>query len=221
MPRPRVIHLNPKAPLEAGERIRKARALSGLSRPEIEKLHGIKNTTVAKWETGGSMLSIKGAHQLVQAFKSHFVFCSSDWLLYGRGDEPRVATLPDTSSYPVRTEDIDPEILLMEEMKNFRRLYPDAAIHLVNDDAMMPQFSMGDYVGGIKIKEDNAYAAFNKPCITEDMDGRKRLRIILPGSQKGLYHLCGTNGRAQAQPFIAIDVSLKYIATLIWHRFVG
>jgi hypothetical protein len=85
---------------------------------------------------------------------------------------------------------------------------------------MTPQFVMGDYVGGLKLQEEKFETTVNKACIVELIDGRKKLRQVIAGSRKGIYNLCGTNNRTQVQPSIIMDVELKWIAPIIWHRFM-
>ena len=205
---------------ETANRIRQTRALSGLTRPELEKNYDVKNTTLAKWESGVTMLSLKGAHQLVNAFKANSVFCTAEWLLTGTGEEPYVVSF----SHPVVSPEIitkDPAILLMEELRSFKKIYSNAVVCLINDDTMLPQFALGDYVGGVKIEKEDIGPLFNKACIVEFLDGRKKLRQVIPGRQFGLYNLYATNMRARLQPSILMDVELKTIAPIVWHRFLG
>ena len=228
MPKSRAIPINPEAIQQIGERIRTARALASLTRPDLEKIHKIKATTIAKWEQGTAMPSFKSIHQLVHALKAHSVFCTVEWLLYGRGQETYILDHPAPAfmheslgqSFNQAGSEFDADVLLMQEIHNFKRLYTNGVVCLINDDAMSPQFAMGDYVGGIKLPEEQIEKAINKTCIIELADGRKKLRQVIAGRRQGFYNLCGTNMRAQMQPTIIMDVELKWVAPVIWHRFM-
>ncbi len=221
MPRARAIPITPHIMKCMGDRIRTARALAGLTRPELEKLHGIKGTTVAKWENGLVMPSLKSIHQLVHALKTQGVVSTVEWFLHGKGAEAYTFNDPigplkeDASPFK-----LDKEILLMEEIRIFKQIYNHAVFCFVNDDTMAPQFSIGDYVGGLKLPPEQKDQALNKTCIVELKDGRKKLRQVIAGSGNDLYSLCGTNARAQLLPSIMMDVELNWIAPIIWHRFV-
>lgn len=210
---------------QVGERVRTARALASLTRPELEKRYGIKKTTVAKWENGLAVPSLKSVHQLIHALKTQGIFSTVEWFLHGKGQEAYVVDTPTllygNAKNTNTDQELDPDMLVMEEIRNFKNLYPQGVVCLINDDAMLPQFSMGDYVGGLKLAIEKQDSALNKLCIVELKDGRKKLRQVTAGHAPGFYSLCGTNSRAQVYPPVIINVELNWIAPVIWHRLMG
>ena len=101
---------------ESKERIKKMRALCGLTRKDMTERFSISSNTLQCWESGRVKLSLKGAVKLSEAFTECGINCSSDWLLKGDDDilpiemivqSPELKLLQQTTSNSIFLTDID------------------------------------------------------------------------------------------------------------------
>ena len=86
------------------ERIKKMRALCGLTRKDMEERFNIPTNTLQCWESGRVSLTNKGAIRLASAFTEYGVDCSSDWLLSG-----------DSSIVPIEKITQSPELEILKK----------------------------------------------------------------------------------------------------------
>ncbi|MDR3504439.1 MAG: hypothetical protein P4L79_17875 [Legionella sp.] len=207
----KVIVTDENASAEArGERLRKIRNLSNLSRKDLCNSKEFNLNTYKGWELarfGG--LPIDGAERVIKRVAEENVICSSEWLLYGKGQEPYILPQLNIDRAPNESE------LILKEILVFQSLYPDALYTKINDDSLSPQYTCGDYVAGIKIFGEDIATAINQVCIVELINGDTLVRYLRPGRDKKHYQLIATNINntlENPQPLVA---ELLYAAPVI------
>ena len=158
---------NPLAsPLVKGERLRRLRNLANLSREEFCDDGSINFTTLISWEVGRfGGVSVKGAKRVIERVAREGVICTPEWLLYEIGVGPEVRadytrinkiTAKNTPALSMRDEKAN----IIEELMLFKKLNKQAIDFIIEDDTMLPQFQIGDYVAGIMRFDDKIKKLF-------------------------------------------------------------
>src|SRR5436189_227089 len=164
------------SPKAKGERLKRVRRLANLSREEF-CLDGETNVaTLISWEVGRfGGLSAKGASRVIARVAKEGVFCTPEWLLYEIGSGPEVKA--DFKKHNIQSEDIDTDTTLsseddsiIQEVILFRKLNKHAIDYIVEDDAMLPRYCIGDYVAGTKRFGDKIKSLLTLDCIVQMSD---------------------------------------------------
>jgi len=187
----------------------------GLTRLSFEEQHGIKKTTIEKWEMGTSTISPRKLDELVSAARKHNVVCQRDWILFGRGEPPEVVSGRERNLS--EEANINYTVRLANDFIHFNKTYPNGDTLLITDNSMLEKFSPGDYVFGVKIDISDAPKYVGKPAIVETEDGKKRLRNL--GYTDGDYFLYSNNMKNTQSQIIEKGIDILSIAPIIWHRF--
>ncbi len=204
--------------MEKSDRIRFVRTLMGLTRTEMERHYNVKSTSLEKWECGKNNISLKSATQLAQIAQQNGINCYSEWILFGEGDKPTANPNHQKKKITdvIEEENVPDSELIIRDMLQFKKNYPAGDILLVTDDSMYPQFSVGDYVGGLPILLETLKNKLDHAFIVQTEDGKKRLRRI---TRKGtVYTLYGINLQHSGTPVFEVDVKIKKAYTVFWHR---
>jgi transcriptional regulator with XRE-family HTH domain len=153
-----------------GRRLRMARALTGFSRQELYEKIGIATSTIDTWESGRVELTEKSAIRVCASLKQVGIYCSSEWLLTGEGNPPRIMdelekSMLSTEKAPVidqqevvtnanKIKKIPPFLSedIRRELSFFLNLHNKAIYHIVEKDFLNARYKMGDCIAGI---EDN------------------------------------------------------------------
>lgn len=195
-----------------GERLRKIRNLANLTRKDLCNNEELKLNTYKGWELarfGG--LPIDGAERVISRVAQEHVVCSAQWLLYGKGQEPYIVPQISVGANPNEQE------LILKELHLFQGLYAHAIYTAVADDTLLPHYSCGDYVAGIKLYDQHIVAALNQLCIVELDDGRILVRYVEAADEKEHYQLVASNihnNLNHPQPLIA---RLHFAAPVVRH----
>lgn len=194
-----------------GNRLRKIRNLSNLSRKDLCNIESLNLNTYKGWELarfGG--LPIDGAEKVIKRVYQENVICDIEWLLYGKGQEPYI--LPKTNI----VSNQDKNTLVLKEILFFQSLYPNATYFTVNDNTLLPYYKPGDYVAGIKIFGENIKTALDQICIVELTNGDTFVRYLKACQDKESYRLISTNidRTIENEIFLA---ELHFIAPVIRH----
>lgn len=211
----------------SGERLRRARILAGITtRREFEKKYRISANTLQGWEQGKNPLSKKGAKRIIEALKAEGVICSLEWLMSGAGVPPRqfeinnqdIVSAHDFENF-LNHLNLQEEQAIYQELQSFKSHNPNPIIITVPDDAMMPQFHSGDYIGGIRLnKAEDIAAHLGEACIVELADHTILPRYIHADSELGTYTLSCTNFQSKAAPLNIFNVRIISAAPILWHR---
>jgi len=209
-----------------GERLKRARILAGLTtRREFEQTYHISANTLQGWEQGKNPLSEKGARRVVEALKKQGLICSIEWLLYGSGMPPRPYEMLNAGLKNAMQQDdgvhhqnLKEEERIYQEIQYFKQHNPNAIILSIADDAMEPHFSVGDYIGGVQIQNEELNQYLNTLCILELENNLILPRYLQAGTQEGLYNCACTNSRTTATPLNLFNVKIISAAPIVWHR---
>lgn len=214
--------LHDTSPEARAMRLRRLRNLANLSRKEMCKYADIKPDTLIGWEVarhGG--LTENGAKKVVFSLTKQGVQCTVEWLLYGIGKGATVIeNFSEVSKSLAKKTTIitDEEKQIIKELLFFKKHNPDAIDFMVPDDSMDTPYSKGDYVAGIKRYKDKFHTAIGLDCIIQTADGKLLLRKLLESDEKEKYDLVSTNLASKAHPLILHNISIAYLAPVIWHR---
>lgn len=210
----------------AGERLKRARILSGIStRREFEKKHSISANTLQGWEQGKNPLSQKGAKRVVEAFKEEGLICSVDWLMHGTGMPPRPYEMLSTgisekgkTDTSIATLNLREEEAIYQETQLFKDQNPNSIVISVVDDSLEPYYSIGDYIGGIKVYGEEVNLFLGSPCIIELQEQDIVSRFIHAGANPNTYTLSCTNPKTTASIPNYNNVRIVSAAPIVWHR---
>ncbi|MCX7125802.1 MAG: helix-turn-helix transcriptional regulator [Gammaproteobacteria bacterium] len=211
----------------AGERLRRARILAGIStRREFEKKYQVSANTLQGWEQGKNPLSKKGAKRILEALKNEGLICSLEWLIHGNGVPPRAFEM--THGDAPSKNDLDAflgsmhlqeEQAIYQELQAFKINNANSIIITISDDAMEPQFRAGDYVGGVRLtRAEDIQLYSGQPCIVELADHTILPRYMHADIESGTYTLSCTNFQSKAAPLNVFNAKIISAAPILWHR---
>jgi DNA-binding transcriptional regulator YiaG len=209
---------------EQGERIRKLREHTGLSRPQFSKKYakyGLTKGALIAWEIGRwrGGVPMEGVQKLVKAFHDEGFAVTPEWLLTGSGISPLLNTPISQGGWSAPSVAITDLQMILKELQFFRELHPRAVDAIVTDDAMMPLFNPGDYVAGERYTGDKINAAIGMPSIIQTQAGHILIRLLEQGELENTYTLSSIN------PYFKIElksqeknIELLSVAPIVWIR---
>lgn len=213
--------------MHSGERLRRARILAGIStRREFEKKYRISANTLQGWEQGKNPLSKKGAKRIIEALKAEGLLCSMEWLMQGNGVPPRAFEVNNnaiTSGTDLESlfnqMNLKEEQAIYQELQTFKEHNPNPIIITISDDAMMPQFHVGDYVGGVRLTQSSDIHAYSEQaCIVELADHTILARYLHANTESDTYTLSCTNFQSKTAPLNILNTKIISAAPILWHR---
>lgn len=203
-----------------GERLKRIRRLANLSREEF-CTGEINITTLISWEVGRfGGLSVKGASRAISRVASEGVFCTPEWLLHGVGKGPEIREKLQEQPEDVDTNTVLPieQDSIVQEVILFKKLNKHAIDYIVADDAMLPNYQIGDFVAGTKRFGDKIKSLISWDCIVQTNDGSILMRNLQPGPRENSFNLISTNLHTKTKNAILYDVILVVAAPVLWHR---
>ena len=210
----------------SGERLRRARILAGLStRREFEQKHDISANTLQGWEQGKNPLSIKGARRVAEALKKEGLICTIEWLVHGTGMPPRPFEMAQAGLREELHRDESlvefnqrEEQIIYREIQLFRQQTPNAIVLTIADDAMEPYYSIGDYIGGVQVFENEISHYVNSVCVLELENNLILPRYLQQGKAPNSFTASCTNPQTTASPLNIYNAKIISAAPIIWHR---
>ena len=208
------------------KRLKSARALTGLSRRQIEQLYNISENTFRLWENPSSIgkgLSEKGAARVADMLKKAGIICTIEWLLYGAGDGPKAhSDILNNVVTPLENIFNVPEVkwsdeIILEEIEAFRRLNPDPIAIRVNDDSMEPYLQQGDYVAGNRKYGHDMEKYVGLICIIETADCTQICRRLDKDKNNTFILSCLNHNTRVDQP-VVYGVKCHSVAQVVWIR---
>lgn len=156
----------------------------------------------------------------MQILHQYDVNCSIDWLLEGTGKGPSVIE-NEFQNYPFLADTVGTliasEQAVQKEIDFFKMNHPNAVVIMVSDNAMEPEYKIGDIIGGIKIiSQDKKNQCVGHNCIVQTIEGIFFRRLIK--SENKYLLVCNNNRTSVSDPVISAD-SILSIAPVIWHRW--
>jgi len=192
------------------ERVKYARKLTGLTRPEIEVIGNLNQNTLKAWEYGRNALTEQSAHRLSDKLYQLGVICSPDWLLTGVGKGPTLAV--EDAAYESRTN-------IQIEIDAFKVANPHPVIYQIPDDALYPYFEVGEYVAGSKMYGGDIKTLYGSFCIVETKNREVLARKLIPGKKEDTYTLSALNPKSDAT-HLTPDIYIRYAAKIVWRRLL-
>lgn len=133
--------------IERGRRLKKLRALAGLTMNELAELAGVSRVAISYWENASPAgLSAKGAHKVVNALQKEKIYCTFEWLWEGVGEDPQYAAMKFYGGENI--DSVDMLFSTSKEIEFFLRTNSQAVVVKVDNAALWPTFEFNDIVGG-------------------------------------------------------------------------
>jgi DNA-binding transcriptional regulator YiaG len=204
------------------KRLKRLRKITTLSRKDFSEKYDISPGTLQNWETarfGG--LTEKGARAMLDFLVQENIHCTFEWLMYGAGSGPviDVEGPSNISIESVHSGNTTPyHTALKQELEKFYQLHENATHLTVMDDAMAPQFIMGETIAGIKTLPEEYQQAIDQCCIVDTIEYGQILRLVRIHSQTGGYCLMSTNPNTPADKIVLSQVTINSIAPVVWKR---
>lgn len=138
-------------PKVRGQRLKRIRNLTNLSRQEFCNNESLNINTYKGWEIGRhGGLTQQAAITLSNAFSHYGVICSANWLLEEEGPPPQLITEFTPSS---KQEHSQSECRQINNELNFlRQSYQDLVHYQLINNTMEPFYHKGDHVAGIELQ---------------------------------------------------------------------
>ncbi len=200
-------------------RIKSARMLKSLSQKDLEDF-GVNTHTLQAWELGRNPLTERGAERLVDALDKAGIDCTVQWLFTGLGFGPRLKEIISDAPYQkfvknAEVIDWDLEKAIQIEIETFCQLNPQATVLRLADDAMAPFYSLGNYIGGIKIPREQFENYLGYDCIVETDKGTFFRRLVKRNADYAL--ICLNVKTTMTEPVI-LPTQIASVAPIVWHR---
>ncbi|HQS83727.1 MAG: hypothetical protein B7Y25_02200 [Alphaproteobacteria bacterium 16-39-46] len=206
-------------------RLKMVRRLSGFTLQEVPQKLGISKHTFYAWESGRNPIRDKAIPKIIRAFRQVGIYCTEDWLMRGEGLSPRLnCEILDTfegsqDKISETIEDFHANMAIFSEIRMFQKVNKNTDVKCLLDDAMLPFYERGDYVGGVRFFEEDIYEkALNRNCIIETKQGDSFIRRLSQGSFSGLYHLNALNLNSRTENCLITNVAILSAAPIVWHR---
>lgn len=181
----------------------------GFDRHKFSELLGVHYVSLKRWESGSYHLPEKRMLKIIDVLEEFGLKITFDWLKFGKGTPP------------VWTE----ERIITDELEYFATHMPNNVALMIDNDAMMPKYCKGDAVGGTKFADDQIELAVDKFCIVELFDGTRMVCKLRKSMKPGCYNLeLLHSDLSPTGNVVIVDVKLKFIAPIKWHRskhFIG
>lgn len=210
---------------KTAERIKAARSIAGYAeRKAFCSRFSFPLATLEAWERGKNPLTLKGAKRLVEILREVGVYSSEEWLREGKGISPRpIEEISEDSDVSAGESlyAVGKNLKIAKEISTFITQNEGAIVTIVNDDAMLPFYEEGDYVGGIKHIGPNIKEAMNKRCIIEFANRKLTVRQLSKGTDSSHYNMSAINLNTKMSPTVEYNVEIISAAPILWHRSYG
>ncbi len=209
-------------------RLKILRKISGLTLQEIPQKLGISKYTFYAWESGRNPIRDRAIPKIIRAFRQIGIYCTEEWLMRGEGLSPRLncEILENIDIFESaqeegseKIEDFHAGMAIFSEIRMFQKVNKNTDVKCITDDAMLPFYEIGDYVGGVRFFEEDIFEkALNRNCIIETKQGDFFIRRLSQGSFSGFYHLNALNLNSRAENCLITNVPILSAVPIVWHR---
>lgn len=208
-----------------GERIRFVRENLRYTRRQFCEKYLISESTLKSWENIDKNITENALTKILSLFNQEGVRLNRDWLLYNKGEQPHFHSAhlvnheQEANIEPVEYSEYHDELLMMEDQTHFLKKYKSSVSTIISTMEMLPLYSPGDYVGGIKRTGRDIEKTVGRDCIIKIKDQQGLLVKRVGGREKsGLYSLFITNTVDSFKNAILTAVDIEYCAPIIWIR---
>jgi HTH-type transcriptional regulator, cell division transcriptional repressor len=212
------------SPEARAERLKRLRNMANLTRKQLCEKSGVNINTYIGYEVaryGG--LTRWGAEKIINQLAREGVQCNLNWLMHNVGSGPVVSVdyKEILEAIPLLQEPTTfdrEEELIVEELLLFRRQYKQAIDYIVDDDAMLPYYVLGEYLAGIKHYKESIKSAIEQDCIVQTREGKTLFRRLHQGNEPNLYTLSCLNPQTTVPLPILHNIELVSAAPVVWRR---
>ena len=198
--------------MKRGQRLRIARTLSGLTRDAFAKKHNLSLHTLRSCELENLEVSYKTADKVSKALEQEGIFCTTDWIMEGRGSYPVPVSKPTSESLLSLSE----EHAILREVDVFRKENPSSVVLELTDDAMSPLYKPKDIVGGKRVPDP--LKLIGKICLVELHPDLFLLRKLSKDAQNKVWVLSSLNIETTiTEPTLKTEKIIS-AAPLLWFR---
>ena len=183
----------------------------GFSRREFAEKCGFSAATLQAWEDGRYPVPQKSMLKYIKTLFDCGLITSPEWFTKGEGLPPRPVNKLSTGS-------LSEKDAIFREINFFETENPNPIIKVIPDDAMLPFFAEGDYVGGKLVPVDQAARYLGTFCIVKLTSGETLVRKLKPGSHPECFNLLSTNLDSAAPMAFLLNCEIQQLAQVIWHR---
>lgn len=199
--------------LNKAQRLRIARTLAGIPREAFCKKYGISLYTLRSCELGQLAVSYKTAVKVTKALEQEGVFCTTEWIMEGKGSYPMV--LQRREKFKTLCS-FSEEQEILREVDFFRKENMPSVILEIIDNAMFPFYKEGDIVGGKIIPDPNQL--LGKICLIEIHPAFYVLRKFSKDLKTNFWILSALNLETRiSDPVLRLDKILS-VAPVLWLR---
>lgn len=212
-----------------GQRLSFLRRLSGKTRAQISRAHGIPEISLRQLEHDKYRLTEKTAQRCYEIYAQEGIHVTLEWIKTGSGLDPLFATRlnqslsclsvqEEPSPFPSPESD---ELLQVQEAYAFQKKHPHATILFITGDEMGPFYAPGDYVGGIfydMSRPELRKLCVGKDCIIELEPQVQVFRRLIQANETPLFNLVALNPTTQGLEPVLYHRSVLRAAPVIWHR---
>jgi transcriptional regulator with XRE-family HTH domain len=211
-----------KDPMGSGKRVKSARMLAGCTRKHFAEKTGISAATLRIWEEpslerGG--ISKKGAKRFISALHECGIYCTEDWLLHGKGTSPTILNFNNEKLFnEAEIVSWGEEESILKDIEAFKGNNPNPIVAIINDGSMLPLYSYGDYVGGIKRFAKDIVSLVGSNCIIELPNMTLVRKITRYDSSENKYTLSILNPDTYTVEPIIQTNNIISAAKVVWYR---
>ena len=208
------------ASIHIGNRVKSARMLSGHTRSAFSKISNISMATLRAWEEPAKNrrgLTQKGTARLVSALNACDIYCTADWLCFGKGPGPQLIHSSQLLSTDDNAVTWGEEEAILKDIESFKENNPDPIVAIVTDGAMQPLYNYGGYVGGNKKYGAAIKDLIGLHCIIE-LENQKVIRRISMINANNHYTLTALNHDPTVTNTVITHVEIIAAAQIVWYR---
>jgi len=210
--------------LPIGERFRYARELCSLNRTDFCNKHELNCYTVQSWELGRSFSRTTNITKFIEALAAEGIVCTEAWLMEEVGPKPFLSSPsnPGVFAPPITLRQLKKkssnlsESLVQKEIALFCEhsltLKRDAVVMQISDDAMAPDYEVGEFIGAWRIPPDQLDHFHYAVCLVETSLNHFLVRRLLKEGSD--YILMAHN---KDVPLMRLD-QVTSIAEIMWRR---
>ena len=206
-----------------GNRLKKIRFMTGLTRADLEKTYKINRSTLQAWENNRNPLSLENATKLASIFLTEGIICDIQWMLSGDGHPPTYANNNTASSEiklshgSLKSYNLTEGEKVIREISLFESHYKHTKVIVVSDDAMVPIYKQGDYVGGCIYPEEEWDSLVGQDVIASTYNNEIYFRKLLR-SEENDFVLGALNYTSKACAPLIFPQNVTGLAPVTWHR---
>jgi transcriptional regulator with XRE-family HTH domain len=183
----------------------------GFSRREFADKCGFSAATLQAWEDGRYSVPKKSMVKYIKTLFDCGIITSSEWFINGQGLPPRPVNKFSIGSLTEKDA-------ILKEINFFETENKNPIITMIADDAMLPFFAIGDYVGGKLVAAEYAQRYVGTFCIIKLISGETLVRKLKQGTEEGRFNLISTNLDTNAHAAFVLNCDILQLAQVIWHR---